>query len=541
MSEQAAERGALNAVIHLRPPINARRVAAWGFPLVFGVLSVAALSWLGVWFTGLGDLISLLERAWSPTLNDSGTIFAHVLDTLWMAAAGTTLATALAAVLGVLAAPGTAPNRWVRSTALALIVSCRAIPDVVFAVFFIAATGIGPLPGVLALGLHSVGMLGKLFAEAVERSDEGIREAVAGTGAGTLQRLFGGVLPQVAPAWTAAILYRLDINFRGSVLLGAVGAGGIGLDLKTAFGFTDYRQAAGIGLVTVALVLLVEAVSVGLRGLLLGHRGAAAPPVRGTRVPWTRARAAAHVGGWAGLAVALLACWRSGATPGGLVHAFTGAVQGLGEFFPPDFGPVAGILAVGLEQTCAIAVGATFLGVVAGVPLGLLAARTVAPNPVVRLSARIVCVGLRSIPDLLLVLLFVAAFGLMEGSVAGTFALGVFTAALVAKLIADEAEELRPGPRDAVRSAGAGPGQELTTAVFGQLTPRLVATTLYALDINLRAFFVLGIVGAGELGYALSQHIRALNYDVVTAIVLPVFLIVLAVEAVSAGLRTALR
>jgi phosphonate transport system permease protein len=179
--------------------------------------------------------------------------------------------------------------------------------------------------------------------------------------------------------------------------------------------------------------------------------------------------------------------------------------------------------------------------VVAGVPLGLLAARTVAPNPVVRLSARIVCVGLRSIPDLLLVLLFVAAFGLMEGSVAGTFALGVFTAALVAKLIADEAEELRPGPRDAVRSAGAGPGQELTTAVFGQLTPRLVATTLYALDINLRAFFVLGIVGAGELGYALSQHIRALNYDVVTAIVLPVFLIVLAVEAISAGLRTALR
>lgn len=78
-------------------------------------------------------------------------------------------------------------------------------------------------------------------------------------------------------------------------------------------------------------------------------------------------------------------------------------------------------------------------------------------------------------------------------------------------------------------------------AVLGQLTPRLTATTLYALDVNLRAFFVLGIVGAGELGFALSQQIRALGYDVVTAIVLPVFLLVLAVEAVSARLRSVLR
>ncbi|TDD45347.1 ABC transporter permease subunit [Nonomuraea terrae] len=526
-----------------RVPRSGRRMAAWGFPLVFAVLGVVALDHLGVGVGGLvagfGEVVALLARAVPPTLADPATTFAHVLDTLWMAVAGTALATVPAAVLGVLAA---SRIRTVRSAALGVIVACRAVPDVVFAVFFVAAIGIGPLPGVLALGLHSVGMLGKLFAEAVEQADTGVREAVAGTGAGPAQRLLGGVLPQVAPSWVAAILYRLDINFRGSVLLGAVGAGGIGLDLKTAFGFTDYREATGVALVTVAVVLLVEGVSVALRGQLLGAGGArAVPAVHATRVPWTRGRFATHLAGWGALALAAVAFWRVGASPAALADAAAGSVRALGDFFPPDFAPVAGLLGGGLLETAAIALGATFLGTLAGVPLGLAAARAVAPNDGVRLGARTVLVGLRSIPDLLLVLVFVAAFGLMDGPVAGTLALAVFTAALVAKLVADDAEELRSGPREAVLSAGAGPVQELTVAVLGQLTPRLTAITLYALDVNLRAFFILGIVGAGELGYALSQHIRALNHDVVTAIVLPVFVLVLAVEAVSARLRSVLR
>ncbi|MGW3347481.1 PhnE/PtxC family ABC transporter permease [Nonomuraea rubra] len=535
------------------PPRTGRRVAAWVFPILFVALGVLALGHLGVGVGGLvsgfGEVVALLARAVPPTLGDPATTFAHVLDTLWMAIAGTALATVPAAVLGVLAASkggeragGPGWRKVARPAALAVIVACRAVPDVVFAVFFVAAIGIGPLPGVLALGLHSVGMLGKLFAEAVEQADTGVREAVAGTGAGPEQRLLAGVLPQVAPAWVAAILYRLDINFRGSVLLGAVGAGGIGLDLKTAFGFTDYREAVGIALVTVAVVLLVEAVSVGLRGQLLGAgRGKAVPPVRGVRVPWTRGRTAAHLAGWGAIVLAAVAFWRVGASPTALANAAAGSVRALGEFFPPDFGPIAGSLGEGLLETVAIALGATFLGTLAGIPLGLTAARAVAPGDGVRLTARVLLVGLRSIPDLLLVLVFVAAFGLMDGPVAGTLALAVFTAALVAKLVADDAEELRAGPREAVRSAGAGPGQELTVAVLGQLTPRLTATTLYALDVNLRAFFVLGIVGAGELGFALSQQIRALGYDVVTAIVLPVFLLVLAVEAVSARLRSVLR
>lgn len=280
-----------------RSRVPARRVVAWVFPLCLAALGIAAVNQVGISVAGLADGVvsagELLARSWPPTLAEPATTAKHVLDTVWMAVAGTALAAAVAAVLGVLAARTTTPARPVRSAALAVIVACRAIPDVVFAVFFVAALGIGPLPGVLALGLHSIGMLGKLFAEAMERADDGVRDAVATTGAGPLQRLAAGVLPQVAPAYIAAVLYRLDINFRGSVLLGAVGAGGIGLDLKTAFGFTDYQEATGIALVTVAVVLLVEGVSAALRAFLIAPGTARAdgiPPVRGCarqkELPW---------------------------------------------------------------------------------------------------------------------------------------------------------------------------------------------------------------------------------------------------------------
>lgn len=528
-------------------PWTGRRVVAWAFPLVFAVAGLAAAGHIGLnpaqLVAGFGSVGGLMARAWPPTVSDPMTTLANIGITTAMAVAGTMLGLVLAVVLAVLAARPTAPNRAVRSAALALIVACRAIPDVVFAFFFVAAIGIGPLPGVLALGLHSIGMLGKLITESIERTDDGVREAVAGTGAGPLQRLAAGVLPQIVPNVLAVTLYRLDHNFRTSVLLGAVGAGGIGLQLSTAFGFTNYPEATGLSLVTVAVVLVIEGISAGLRLLLLGSsgtRGTSLPPVRGTRVPWTRGRMITHLAGWGGLACVAIACWQTGATPAATRELVTGSITALGRFWPPSFAPIADVLGTGLAETAAIAMAATFIGVPTGIVLGLAAARGVLPTPAYA-AARGALVLLRSIPDLLLVLVFVAAFGLVDGPIAGTCALALFTAALVGKLVADAAEEVRIRPREALRSAGAGRTQELATGLVAPLIPALTGNALYALDVNLRAFFILGIVGAGELGFAMSQNLRLLNYDVVTAIVLPIFALVLVLEAVSTMLRGTLR
>lgn len=144
--------------------------------------------------------------------------------------------------LAVLAAGNTTPGLAYRYSSRGLIVIARAVPDVVLAIIFFRLFGLGALTGVLAMGLHSVGMVGKLYADAIEQIDEGPRTAVRATGAGRLQELVSGVLPQVMPSFVATALHRFDINLRVSVLLGFVGVGGIGFEIASALRRLDYQR-----------------------------------------------------------------------------------------------------------------------------------------------------------------------------------------------------------------------------------------------------------------------------------------------------------
>jgi phosphonate transport system permease protein len=129
----------------------------------------------------------------------------------------------------------------------------------------VAAVGFGALPGVLALGLHSAGMVGKFIAEAVEHADPAPVEAVRATGAGPLQVVLHGVLPQVLPRLADLTVYRWEYNFRASTVMGAVGAGGIGLQLIAALRVMQYRDVSAILLVILAAVTLVDALGSALR------------------------------------------------------------------------------------------------------------------------------------------------------------------------------------------------------------------------------------------------------------------------------------
>ncbi|MGH9112136.1 MAG: phosphonate ABC transporter, permease protein PhnE, partial [Acidimicrobiales bacterium] len=180
---------------------------------------------------GIGDVRNLLERMLPPRFVDLPRIVDLAVQTFFMAYVGTWIASLLSAPLAFLAARNTSPHPVLGKTARALIAVCRAIPDLVFALVFVRAVGIGPLPGILALSLHSVGMIGKLYADAIEQIDELPREATLSTGASSLQALATAVFPQVLPSFVGTSLYRLDINVRSSVVLGLVGAGGIGFEL----------------------------------------------------------------------------------------------------------------------------------------------------------------------------------------------------------------------------------------------------------------------------------------------------------------------
>ena len=188
-----------------------------------------------------------------------------LLDTLAMSIAGTALTIVLSLPLALLAAPNTAPNPVLMRFTRTLLAACRSVPEIILGILFVAAVGFGALPGVLALALHSAGMVGKFYAEAIEHVDAKPLEAAAAAGASRFQVIRHAVLPQVLPQLADITIYRWEYHFRASAVLGIVGAGGIGFELMAALRLIKYDQVSAILLCILACVVVVDTLGAALR------------------------------------------------------------------------------------------------------------------------------------------------------------------------------------------------------------------------------------------------------------------------------------
>jgi phosphonate transport system permease protein len=211
----------------------------------------------------------LLMRMAPPDFPYVATLAAPLWATLTIATLGTMIAIAVAAPIALLAARNTTPHALVRPPALVAIVFSRSINSLLWALVLVAVIGPGPLAGVLAIALRSIGFIAKLLYEAIEEIDPRPVEAIAATGAGPAQALAWGVVPQVAPAFSGISLFRWDINVREATVVGLVGAGGIGLQLDAAISALQWQRASGILLVILVLVIGSESVSARLRRMLI--------------------------------------------------------------------------------------------------------------------------------------------------------------------------------------------------------------------------------------------------------------------------------
>ena len=176
--------------------------------------------------------------------------------------------TLLAIPLSFLAARNLSRNRLVFHATRQALNFTRSINELILALIFVSAVGLGPFPGVLALALHGVGMLGKFFAESIEEIDQGPIEALQATGARPLQVIVFGVLPQVITAWIAVILYRFEVNQRSATVLGMVGAGGLGFELVSSLKLFKYQETATCIIVITFMVIVADAVSSRLRAAI---------------------------------------------------------------------------------------------------------------------------------------------------------------------------------------------------------------------------------------------------------------------------------
>jgi phosphonate transport system permease protein len=196
-----------------------------------------------------------------PEWGSLGDLLGKLLETIEMTFLSSCLAAALALPLGLLAARGVSPHPAVFHAARSLLSLVRALPELVWALVFVSGVGLGPLAGVMALSLVTVGFLAKFFAEAMEVVDPRPLEAVAAHGAGWLQLRTFAILPQAAPDLLGSFLYVLDHNLRAAAVLGLVGAGGIGYELVMAVRLFDYGRLTVIVLGVYACVTALDRLS----------------------------------------------------------------------------------------------------------------------------------------------------------------------------------------------------------------------------------------------------------------------------------------
>lgn len=265
---------AVDTLAPSRLDINAGRDwsrSLWNAVIWGGLGLILLWSWapaeMGRWtylFTDADNMAQYASGFANPDFKDWQYYLGEMVVTVQIAVWGTFLAVLLAIPFGILSAHNMVPW-YILQPARRLMDFFRAIHEIVWAVLFVVAVGLGPFAGVMALFIHTTGILAKLFSEAVESIDPRPVEGIRATGASKLQEVVFGVIPQVLPLWISYTLYRFESNVRAATVLGVIGAGGIGQVLFESIRGFYYPQSAAILIIVVATVILTDLLSQQLR------------------------------------------------------------------------------------------------------------------------------------------------------------------------------------------------------------------------------------------------------------------------------------
>ena len=517
---------------------------------------------------------NFVSRLFPPDLSPEflRTVLRAVAQTMATAVAGTLLSLTVALPLGVLAT-GTLWNRgvlvaaddrfaygvgWMASRlARTLLGFLRAVPDLIWALLFVAAVGLGSLAGTLALSAAYSGVLGRVYADVFEHVDPQPLEALHSTGATRMQIFLRGVWPQALPHLMAYTLYSFECCVRAAAVLGFVGAGGIGYEISVSMRMFEYGQVLTLLLVFIMLLTVTDAASRYLRARSVNRTDharevKAQDESSGLNPSVSNSR---RLVGWTLVLFLVVASFTlAGFTPETLNQA--GIAPRLAGFLrrmlPPDLSwSFIGSLGTALLQTIAISLMGTLIGMALAVLLAVPATSTLiflrSDSPgrrrvidrVLRWllfwSTRLVLNILRSIPELVWVLICILAVGI--GPFAGTIALALHTAGVLGKLYAETLEEVPFRPVEALRSLGARPIQLLLWAMWPQARPLLSSYTVLRWEMNLRASTMLGLVGGGGLGQAIYNNVQLGFYNRLTTLILLIYALVLASDWIGERLR----
>jgi phosphonate transport system permease protein len=244
------------------------KIRHWTIGLI--LLGYMVWSWIGAEIAPLnlikysGNMAELANDFFPPEFRDYRYYLKEMMITIHIAFWGTLLAVICSVPLGVMSSENVVPA-WVYHPVRRLMDACRATNEMVFAMLFVVTVGMGAFAGVLALWIHTTGVLAKLFSEAVEAVDPGPVEGIRSTGAGLIREVWFGILPQVFPLWISFTLYRFESNVRSATVVGMVGAGGIGVVLWEMIRSFSYQRTCAVMIVIIVAVTAFDMLSQYLR------------------------------------------------------------------------------------------------------------------------------------------------------------------------------------------------------------------------------------------------------------------------------------
>ena len=410
----------------------------------------------------------------------------------------------------------------------------RAVDTVIWGLIVIVWVGLGTFAGVIALTIHSMAALAKLYSEEIEHIDPGPVEAVTATGANLLQMMRYAVVPQIIPSFLAYTLLRWDINMRAATIVGFVAGGGIGFFVIETIRMGGYREYAAALWAVAVVIIAVDYISARWRASILEDKprptDAAKRSSAVRTVIFVVLGLALFVYSWNVTKINLKDLFQPAPTFFRLVR----------DFITVDFSPAT--LETVIKQiliTIFQALLATTFGGLLALPASFLAAKNLTGRS--RLSVWIYYIMrslfnvLRSIEALLYVAIFVFWVGI--GPFAGTMALAVTTFALLGKLFSEAIENIDLGPTEAITAVGANRLQVIAFAVLPQIVPPFVSYLIYQWDINIRMATIIGFAGGGGIGLVLSSFFGMLQYHKAGTVVLFIVVVVALMDFASAKLR----
>ena len=449
-----------------------------------------------------------------------------IVDTAAIAFLGTLFGTVLAICMCFFASGNLAPGRASNFAAKRVMEVARSVPELVFALIFVYAFGLGPLPGVLALALHSAGALCKLFAEANENVDMKPVEGLRSSGASWVQTMRYAVLPQVLPNYLSYSLLRFEINVRAASVVGFVGAGGIGQELMLVVRQFIYTDISAIVLLLLAVVFLLDTSCERLRRLVIDggeNRVALKQEVR--TVLLAIAVSITAFGMWR-MGFFDLANWWNGLGKLGRI---------LTLMWPPNSGGHLQDMLMGMAETLAMAFLGTLIASVVALPLGFLGASNIVSSRTPRFFIRRVFDVFRGVDPLIWALVVINVVGL--GPFAGIMAIAISDTGVLSKLFAEAIENVEPKQIEGVRASGAGRLQIIRYGYLPQILPVLLSSSLYYFESNTRSASILGVVGAGGIGMMLADRIRINSWDEVVFIIGLILAAVYMIDTLSRSIR----